>query len=86
MTATDSVDPVRVDGTDGCAVGRSEGRALPERFHAIAFWLLAIFLLGACAGIGAAFKYHSTQLDRSIHLGSFVHDGVVYEVTPKAPK
>lgn len=86
MTVTDRVEERRADTTGTKPAGRQEARAVSEKFNAIAFWFLAIFLLGACAGIGAAFKYHSAQLDRSIRLGCFIHDGVVYEVMPKAQK
>jgi hypothetical protein len=76
----------REEGVGTGSTRTHEGRALSERFNTIAFWFLAIFLLGACAGIGAAFKYHSSQLDRSIRLGCFIHEGVVYEVVPKIQK
>jgi hypothetical protein len=77
----------RQEHTESTEAGRVPGgRRQSERFNAVAFWLLFVFLLGVCVGTGAAFKYHSRQLDRSIQLGCFVHDGVVYEVQPKAQK
>jgi hypothetical protein len=86
VTTTHGVEEGRADIPDERIVRRREGRTLSEKFNAVAFWFLAAFLLGACVGIGTAFKYHSTQLDRSISLGCFVHDGVVYQVAPKPQK
>lgn len=86
MTTTDDVGERRADPADAMVAGRRERRTVSEKFNAVAFWLLAAFLLGTCAGVGTAFKYHSTQLDRSIRLGGFVHDGVVYQIMPKPQK
>ncbi len=76
-------DSVEEGSSDMSTVQQPDGSTLSARLHAIAFWSLVVFLAGACAGIGAAFKYHSYQMDRTVQLGSFIHDNVVYDVRQK---
>ncbi len=83
MTMRDNVEQIRSDTTEAGTVEGRAGRALSERFHTIAFWFVVVFLFGACAGVGAAFKYHSAQLDKSVQLGCFIHNGVAYDVSLK---
>lgn len=83
MMTRDNVEQIHADkGEASSAEGRAR-RATSERFHTIAFWFVVVFLFGACAGIGAAFKYHSTQLDKSVQLGCFIHEGVAYDIRLK---
>lgn len=86
MSEINNVEQIFSNEPEKGTVRQPQLRALTERVHTVAFWFLVVFLLGACAGVGVAFKYHSSQIEKSTRLGSFIHDGVVYEVTPKAQK
>ncbi len=75
----DNVDQIHTDQGEIRRTGLMHGRASYGRYHAIAFWFLVVLLFGGCLGAGAAFKYHSAQLDKTVQIGSFLHNGVIYD-------
>jgi hypothetical protein len=86
MGESDNVEQIRTGKEEIVKTEREHGHMLSEKVHAIALWFLIVALLGASAGIGLAFKYHSNQLDKTVQIGSFVHKHVVYEVRPRGLK
>lgn len=87
MSPSDNVEQIHTGGAEVAKTDRRyHRRLLSEKLHTFAFWFLIVALMGACAGIGLAFKYHSSQLDKAVRVGSFVHKDVVYEITPRGLK
>ncbi len=82
----DNVEQIHSDESETGSARPMSRRASYERYHAVAFWFLVVLLFGGCLGVAAAFKYHSSQLDRTVQIGSFLHKGIIYDVRARGQK